>query len=228
MLDARTDTKPGVSLAICIPSNGVWTADFGMSISQMLVFMASQPFENDQERFVHMIDKRSSNLPRVRQECLEDAILKGCTHALFVDTDQSFPHDTAHRLLAAKKAVIGANIALKSMPSFPTARARAGSPFGAPITSNGKKGLEKVWRVGSGILLVDLELVKTINRPWFAIEYDHPTGQFMGEDWYFLKKLEEAGADIWIDHDLSNQVGHVGQFVYGHPHIPALEMEAAA
>jgi hypothetical protein len=50
----------------------------------------------------------------------------------------------------------------------------------------------------------------------------------MGEDWYFVKKLSEAGADIWIDHDLSRQIGHVGDFVYGHPHIPAIDMEKAA
>ena len=229
MLEARNEVKPSVHLAVAVPSNGVWMADFGLSLVQMFAYMSTSMFADGEHREVAFIDKRSSNLPRSRHECVEDAILKGCTHLLFIDSDQTFPHDTAHRLLAHKKQVVGANIALKTMPSYPTARARGSAPFGVPISSSAEKtGLEKVWRIGCGLVLVDLAIVRDIPRPWFSIEYDQKTGQFEGEDWYFMRKLEAAGAEIWIDHDLSKQVGHVGQFVYGHPHVPAIELEQAA
>lgn len=229
MLESRMDSKEAIRLAVCVPSLGVWQGDFGLSLVQMFTYMSTELFEADQPRKVDLIDKRSSNLPRVRRECLEDAILKGCSHALFIDSDQSFPYNTAHRLLAHKKEVVAANIALKNVPSFPTARARGASPQGVPITSEpSKRGLERVWRVGAGILLVDLELVKRTPRPWFEIRWEPKVGSEVGEDWFFIEQLEKAGAEIWVDHDLSREIGHVGSFVYGHIHIPTIEMEKAA
>src|SRR6185295_11500380 len=113
--------------------------------------------------------------------------------------------------------------------SFPTARQRGPMPQGIPVFSRGKTGLEKVWRVGSGILLIDLALVRDIPKPWFEVRWSDKHNQFVGEDWYFLKKLEEAGhGDFYVDHDLSNSVEHVGDFSYGHQHIPLIEEKAAA
>lgn len=218
-------------LAICIPSNGVWVADFGYCLAQMCVYCSSSLFFEGEAREVLFIDKRTSNLPRSRQECLEDALMQECTHALFIDTDQTFPADAAHRLLRAKKHVVAANIPLKVMPSFPTARARSASPFGAPIFSNSPdnpQGLEKVWRVGAGLMLIDLSILAKIPKPWFEIRYSDKHKQFVGEDWYFVKKCEDAGFDTWIDHDLSRHVGHVGAFQFTHAHIPSVAQEQAA
>lgn len=228
-MDNRRAQVPAVHLAVCVPNTGTVTTDFWSSFFQMMCYMSTTLFEEGQARTVDVIEKRSSNLPRLRQECLEDAILKGANYALFVDSDQSFPHDTAHRLLAHKKTCVAANIALKTMPSFPTARQKSVSPMGVPVTSDPwKKGIEKVWRVGSGIMLVDLNAVKELPRPWFQITFDEPTGQLVGEDWYFVDKLQQAGHEVFIDHDLSRLCGHVGQFVYGHPHIPQSEVQEKA
>ena len=220
-----------VKLAICIPSNGAWCADFGYCLAQLCVYCASALFEEGQSREVLFIDKRTSNLPRSRHECLEDALMQDCTHALFIDTDQTFPMDTAHRLLRWKKPVVACNIPLKVMPSFPTARARGASPFGTPIYSNSARnpmGLEKVWRVGAGIMMIDLSILEKIEKPWFEIRYSDKHSQFVGEDWYFVKRVEDAGFDVFIDHDLSRHVGHVGSFQYTHAHIPQVEEQAAA
>jgi hypothetical protein len=157
--------------------------------------------------------------------------MQNCTHALFIDTDQTFPMDAAHRLIAWKKPVVACNIPLKVMPSFPTARARSGSPFGTPIFSMGRDnivGLEKVWRVGAGVMMIDLSILEKIEKPWFEIRYSDKHAQFVGEDWYFVKKVEDAGFDVFIDHQLSRLVGHVGQFQYTHAHIPAVQEENAA
>lgn len=220
-----------IKLALCIPSSGEWKADFGYSLTQMCVYIASTLFEEGQEREVLFIDKRTSNLPRSRQECLEDAILQDCTHALFLDTDQTFPMDTAHRLLAWKKPFVACNIALKTVPSFPTARARGATAFGVPIFSNGASPdntLEKVWRVGTGIFLADLRLVEPIAKPWFELRWSDKNQQFVGEDWYFIDKLEKAGHDVYVDHALSRQIGHVGNFQYTHAHIPYEQAQEAA
>jgi hypothetical protein len=221
-----------IKLALCIPSAGHWFADFGYCLAQLCVYCSAALFFEGESREVLFIDKRTSNLPRSRQECLEDALMQDCTHALFLDTDQTFPMDTAHRLLRWKKPVVACNIPLKMMPSYPTARARGTTPFGVPIYSNSqqpKMGLEKVWRVGAGIMMIDLSILEKIEKPWFEIRWSDKHSQFVGEDWYFVKKVEEAGFDTFIDHDLSRHVGHVGNFQYTHSHIPVVEdLEKAA
>lgn len=222
-----------VKLAICIPSNGEWKADFGYCLAQLCVYCSSALFFDGEEREVLFIDKRTSNLPRSRQECLEDALMQDCTHALFIDTDQIFPMDTAHRLLRWGKPVVACNIPLKTVPSYPTARARGGdrNPFGTPIYSNSSAnpmGLEKVWRVGSGIMLIDLSIMEKIDKPWFEIRWSDKHSQFVGEDWFFVKRVEDAGFDVYIDHDLSRHIGHVGNFQFTHAHIPAFVEEKAA
>ena len=226
-----SDTKNHVKLALGIPSLGDWKSDFGYALCQMCVYMSAALFEEGQSREVLFLDKRTSNLPRSRQEILEDAILQDCTHALFLDTDQTFPMDLAHRLIRWKKPIVACNIPLKTIPSFPTARQRGPTAFGIPVYSNSTAnpmGLEKVWRVGSGIMLIELSVVKPIPKPWFELRYSDKHQQFVGEDWYFCKKVEDAGHDIYIDHDLSRHIGHVGNFQYTHAHIPVMQEEKVA
>lgn len=228
-MEERIEQKAPVKLALCVPSAGTWHADFGMSFTQLCVYISTQLFENNQDRQVIVLDKRTSMLPRSRQECLEDAVHQGCTHALFMDSDQAFPHDTAHRLMAWKKKIVACNIAVKTNPSFPTARGRGATCFGVPVTSEApKSGLEKVWRVGCGIMLIDLSILKDMPKPWFEICYSVANAQYIGEDWYFLGKAEAAGHDVYIDHDLSRQIGHIGQFNFTHANIPLLDEDALA
>ena len=227
-MEIRNDTKQPVKVAICIPSTGMWHADFGVSMMQMCVYVSGHYFEHGQERSCIVLEKRTSVLPQSRQEALEDALTAECTHALFVDSDQSFPADTLHRLMAHKVKCVGANIAVKTTPSFPTARMRGPTSFGIPLASHGRTGIEKVWRLGMGVMLIDLSAVKGIRKPWFEIPYSVKNAQFVGEDWYFCGLLEKAGVDIYVDHDLSHQVGHVGQFKFTHVNIPELPADMVA
>jgi hypothetical protein len=233
------NTARHTKLAICVPTLGDWKADFGYSLAAMCVYISAALFEEGESREAVFFDKRTSNLPRSRQEALEDALMQDCTHALFIDTDQGFPMETAHRLLAWKKPVVACNIPLKTIPSFPTARHRGPTPFGVPVYSNSSAnpmGLEKVWRVGSGVMMIDLSILKEkdaqgnpkIPKPWFELRYSDKHQQFVGEDWYFCKKVEDAGFDIYIDHDLSRHISHVGNFQYTHAHIPQMAQEQAA
>ena len=42
------------------------------------------------------------------------------------------------------------------------------------------------------------------------------------------EKAEKAGHETYIDHGLSRQIGHIGQFNYTHTNIPPVEVELAA
>ena len=42
---------------------------------------------------------------------------------------------------------------------------------------------------------------------------------FKGEDWYFCEKLEAAGIPIFVDHEASSFIGHIGNKVYTHDDV---------
>ena len=225
-MEILREEKSPVRMMICVPSTGDWKADFGISLVQMSVYISGKLFQDGQQREIIINDKRSSMISTSREECVEDALSRECTHLLFMDSDQGFPPDTAHRLMAAKKPVVAANIAVKQVPSFPNARGKGPTPFGVPITSETwKRGLERVWRVGSGIMLIECEVLKRLGHGLFEQRWVPEVGRYMGEDWNFCKLCEEAGIEIFIDHDLSRFVTHVGNFPFGHQHIPAEEEE---
>lgn len=229
MMQVLKETKERVKVAILVPSMGTWAKDFGMSLATMCVYIATRLFEQNQERDILVLEKVTSVLPQSRQWLLEDALLNHCTHALFIDSDQVFPQDTLHRLMAWKKPVVACNIARKTNPSFPTAAQRGATMFGVPVTSEApKEGLEKVWRIGCGVMLIDLSVMKNIPKPWFETRYSQEENQFIGEDWHFIDLVQKAGHDVFVDHGLSREVGHIGAFNFTHANIPSLAEAVAA
>lgn len=140
-----------------------------------------------------------------REKLLHDLVeLWGATHILWLDADMTFPRDTALRLLAHDKAIVAANYLTRVPPSRPTA-----VRDGQFVSSRDAQGLEDVDHVGMGVFLMRTSVVAGLPRPRFA--YDGPT---ITEDVYFCRLLRKAGHDIYIDHDLSKNVGHVGQHTY--------------
>jgi hypothetical protein len=141
---------------------------------------------------------------QAREKLLHDVTeLWGATHILWLDADMTFPPDTALRLLKHDKEVVAANYVTRVPPSRPTARRG-----GKCVSSSEASGLEAVDHVGMGVFLMDSSIVPNIHpRFWYSTETET-------EDVFFCRLLKKAGHDIWIDHDLSKEVGHVGQFTY--------------
>lgn len=51
------------------------------------------------------------------------------------------------------------------------------------------------------------------------MEYRAERGDFVGEDWYFCEKLQAAGIPRYVDHSLSLEIGHKGDYIYEHSDI---------
>jgi hypothetical protein len=213
------------NLALCLPSGHLWEADFGLSVALMVLAINKKPVPGYGPAALKIQNQRASLLPRSRQQMIQRSIQAGCSHALFIDSDQSFPAYLVHRLASHDLEVVGCNIATKCVPAGPTARKRHDTwAGGSPVYSNGKMGLEKVWRLGCGIMLIKLEVFKKMPLPWFEIRYHHELDDFIGEDWFLCEQFEKAGVDIWVDHSLSLEIGHVGPYDYRHGLVvPAVE-----
>jgi hypothetical protein len=184
----------------------------------MCLYIQAVPLPSFTKTKLKVINKRTSILPKGRQEMVQDALKMKCTHLLFIDTDQTFPSDTAHRLIKHGKNIVGCNVATKTIPSSPTARLASEEwSGGTPLyTDPDSEGSVEVWRVGTGVMLLNLNLFEDLPLPWFPIKWEESIKDFRGEDWCFCEIASAAGHKIWVDQDLSKEIGHVGNFTYTH------------
>jgi hypothetical protein len=63
-------------------------------------------------------------------------------------------------------------------------------------------------------MLVKKEVFKKTPQPWFWF-YQLPGNKVLGEDVHFCVATQDAGFETWVDHDLSQEIGHVGSYTYG-------------
>jgi hypothetical protein len=209
-----------VSIFIGIPSGTDWKADFGMCLAGMVAAAPRPLLGGGHIERLRLWNTKGSILSRSRHTLVAKALEEECTHVLFVDTDQTFPIHTLHQLLRWDKDVVAANIVTKSIPAIATARKFSkDNPAGVPISSVGRQGLEKVWRIGTGVMLIKTKVFKKLPQPWFPITWNDANQDYTGEDWNFCKACEDAKIDLFIDHELSQQIGHIGAFEYNFTHL---------
>lgn len=157
-------------------------------------------------------------LVQSRHNLIAAALKDNCTHILMLDSDMSFPSTTASDLLLRGKDIIGVNATTRNYPVMTIAHDLKGKR----IDSRGKAGVQKVQHVGMAVMLMKREIFHKISPPLFMMEWIPDTGNYCGEDVYFCAKAQAAGYDIWIDHDLSQQVGHLGSQLFG-PEMQGLD-----
>ena len=144
-----------------------------------------------------------------REWFLEAAIKQGATHVFWLDTDMSVPRETAVLLALQEQAVVGCNYRVRQDSGLFTAfRDEQRIP-----TRESSTGLEAVDYCGMGALLMRTDIVADLARPWFRHGINAHGGD-VGEDVGFCRALRAAGHTIYIDHDLSKEIGHIGHHTY--------------
>ena len=211
--------KKPCRLLIGVPSMNMVHAKFMKAMIELSIFMlrVETPVPWTLEEYVFN-NQRSSVLSKKREDLVEIAIEGDFTHLLFIDSDMYFPPNLFHRLLLHNKDCVAINCSVKSIkePSF-TARNLdlQGERFEVITYPPGqnKEPLEKVWRIGTGIMLVTTRALKKIKPPRFPVTWE--VDKYVGEDWNFVDKLhKEARIPTYIDHDLSWEISHIGDFEY--------------
>lgn len=159
----------------------------------------------------------SSNLPELRHKLAVNALtVHRATHILWIDADQGFPADAFHRLLAHGKDIVGCTYPRRLGGAFSSATDLDGKPFKASST-----GLEQAGVIGFGFLLTRVNVFEgDYEMPLFA---HHDERGYMTEDVSFCQKVRAAGHEIWVDHDLSREIVHIGSVTLTHAHREAAE-----
>ncbi len=164
-----------------------------------------------------------SNIVSGRQMRVDDAIKSDCSHMLFLDDDMVFAQDIAHKMISEmnkltmeghQKIAMGVNPCRKSpVDLYYTARTLDGNDF---LKSKGQSGIVEVSRCGLGVFIVPVDILREIPKPHFEIRWMDDKQEHLGEDFYFIDKLREHGVQVFVDQDISQNIGHAGEFIYSY------------
>lgn len=200
-----------INVVVCVPSTGTWASSFGHALAIMAAdFMTWRP-AGCKTKFIQIFTQDSSMLVQSRHDLVKSALTAGATHVLFLDSDMVFPKGTLQRLLEADKDIVGLNCTTRGWPVAHIAHGFDQSL----IDSRKRSGLEKVQQVGLAVMLIKTDVLRKLKPPLFMMEWVPDTGAYCGEDIYFCQVAQEAGYDVWIDHDLSKEILHVGHMAFG-------------
>lgn len=217
-----------ITILIGVIDDGVWKSKFGRCLRNLELAIRNHKIGEFKSQHVRTLAVTGSVIPKSRLTCLKAAKALDADYLLFIDTDQTFPRNLVHRLVARKVDVVGANIAVKQIPSQPTARGEPpeGKLHGPVIyTDPESTGLQKVWRIGTGILMLSKKAYTAVPHSCFEMKYVEAIDDYQGEDWTLCEALRAKGFTIYIDHDVSKEVGHLGEFEFTHDVVGSVSGE---
>lgn len=195
---------PRKVLAICLPQRQIVPCYHMASMFAMAIRLGQNAcgFNN-----VAIVAKGSSMLPHLRCLIAEEALEKHqASHLLWVDDDHSVPEDTVERLMAHDRPIVGINASTRSHPIKSTARVSIDEMLYTTPTST---GLEQVYSMGFGLILIKREVFDALRKPYFRIQGDDK-GNWIGEDAFFCAQARAAGFPLYVDHDLTKDTLHYG------------------
>jgi len=193
-------------LAIGGPTRDTVPAAFAVDLAQLYAYtIARGPWPTVTVGFL-----TSTYIHVGRELFLEASLKQGATHVLWLDTDMSFPREAAVLLAAHEQTVVGCNYVVRQPSGLFTAQRDDGTRI--PTTA-ATTGLEAVDAVGFGVLLMRVEHMRGLTRPWFRHGLNAQGGD-IGEDIMCCRRIRQGGHQVYIDHDLSKRIGHIGQHTY--------------
>ena len=187
-----------MKIAIIVPSGDMVHTDFAMCLMRLVTRYAV-------EHQIAVINPKSSLVQKGRWQGVRDALMHGgFDKILFIDSDQTFPITALGALLSHNKKIVCATSHLRNGSGEYTARDFKGSR----IDFSQRTGLHDVASTGFHFALIDAEVFRKVPEPWFTVEFEN--GRWVSEDETFFRAARQAGYKVWIDADLTKNIGHLG------------------
>lgn len=210
--DDVPEAKP-ISVTICIPCQDEVKAMFAHDLRRLIV-----PAEIE----VRQLFVQGTLIADSRQTLVDNAMKDEPTHLLWLDSDMRFPADTLIRLLAHNLPVVAANYVTRRPPIKPVAMMSLSPTERVDCFSlKDSTGLQQVAHVGMGVMLTETWMFREWPKPWFLVEYIEKKGHSLGEDVFFCNYCTAMNVPVYVDHDLSKEVFHIGSMEFHHAHVSA-------
>jgi GT2 family glycosyltransferase len=212
-------------LAVCLPCRDHVNTGFAYDLARFTAYWSATHVAKGGA--LHLFTSAGTLIADQRENLVKEALKVNADWILFLDTDMRFPKDVFDILAKHDAPIVAANYSTRGLPAKPVA-------FSSPrcdeyvYTTADSKGLEEVYAVGMGVMLIKAEVFKKTPMPWFQIGYAAGTGNFFGEDIHFCHKAAKHGYKTMIDHDLSKIVRHIGTFEYTLDHAEACREDVEA
>jgi len=207
-----------MKVAVCVPCRDTVMAGFAFDMARLTAFDAQ-----NRDGELQLLQMPGTLIFTQREKLAEEALEWGADAILYIDSDMRFPADALNVLLSRDVPIIGVNATTRREPVVPTAMnlhldkmKQEGNvrQVWTKIESRGKVGIEQVTAVGFGVTLIRKEVFEKIPKPWFDVIWtDH--GNVIGEDVAFCVKAMEQDIPVYVDHDLSLHIGHIGTKTFG-------------
>ena len=206
--------KREVRVLVCTPVYGdTVKRGYAHSLAQAMAYFAQ--CKADVDKYINNTMVYSSNLVENRHMLVSRAEQFDATHMLFWDADIKVPADAIMRLLVHNLPIVAINYAKKEPEARPTAYIDGEDYVGPCFTQAHHTGLQAVSSCGFGFMLIEMEVFQKLSTPLFQFTQVGQDGiKTETEDVYFCRKARDAGFDIVIDHDLSKECAHIGDFEY--------------
>lgn len=187
-------------------------------LEAMLIDMAQCRLKDGRCKYViKKYTARVTNIFAGRNKLCKSALENNCQWLLMIDSDMTFPADSFERMFAHGKDLTSALAFKKAYPYTPVIANRTGkdNDFStySIICNWVDNALIKVDGVGTAFLLINMDVVRKMEEPWFFHEWLPETKTILGSDYYFCAKAEKLGYPVWVDTSL--KIGHIGEYNFG-------------
>ena len=206
-----------MKIAVCVPCRDSVLAGFCFDLARMCSYEAKRGV-ND----IQLLQMPGTLIFTQREKLVDEALEWGADYVLWIDSDMRFPANTIEIMLSRNVSILGVNATTRREPVMPTSmnlRIDRSDPnevkqVWTKIESRGKKGIEQVTAVGFGVTLIKTDVFKKLPKPWHDVIWtDH--GNVIGEDVSFCVKCLEQDIPVFVDHELSMHIGHIGTKTFG-------------
>lgn len=206
-----------IKIAVAIPTAGSVRMSFAYSLCGLVASFAGRkiPTVPEAEITMHLTVLESSNWITNREKLARMAIEAEDTHLMFLDDDMIFEPQVLDILLGRRQPIVATNYLIKTEPAHSAEFVAVGmSGHRLPITE-ASVGIEPILYSGFGVSLIEVDVFKRTPQPWFLPDFsDKNGGEYTTEDNPFFRRAREAGFPVYLDHDASKLVSHVGSKVW--------------
>lgn len=157
---------------------------------------------------IHALE--SSNWITNRERLVRDSINAGETHLMFLDDDMEFDPRILDVLLGRRQQIVVTNYLIKTEPAASAEFVAVGLDGKRLPTRESSVGIEPILYSGFGVSVFDLDVFKRTPQPWFMPDFVPESGEYTTEDNPFFRRARESGFTVYLDHDASKMVSHIG------------------
>jgi len=200
------------NVAVLSPSSGKCEFGYALSLANLVLNFATNRIEEGEGvQGMQIVGQQSFSTSCNREMLIDWAITKDFSHVLFIDDDMSFEPSVLVDLARRGKDFIVCNYPRKKVPLSFISIGLDGKEI---VTDKESSGVEEAGQVGFGMALIKMDVIKAVPKPRFPLPFNSATGEYGSEDYWFCKTARDKGFHIYIDHDASKKIGHIGSFTY--------------